>query len=148
MSALGSRADAVRVARLALLSAAAKAPGFSFKFSDLKFDKTPSQLLEEKAFALGGKVTPKTLMLADITARMIDKNSNATRLVEKLRLKGFVKREVCKNNRRQVDILITEKGITLLSKIDKHSEEWMETLKNISKTEAQDLNRILDKLRG
>ena len=91
---------------------------------------------------------PKTLMLADITARMIDKNSNATRLVEKLRLKGFVKREVCKNNRRQVDILITEKGITLLSKIDKHSEEWMETLKNISKTEAQDLNRILDKLRG
>ena len=47
---------------------------------------------------------PKPLMLADITGRMIDKSSNATRLVEKLRQKGFLKREICDNNRRQVDI--------------------------------------------
>jgi DNA-binding MarR family transcriptional regulator len=91
---------------------------------------------------------PKAMMLAEISCRMIDKNSNATRLVEKLRLKGFVKREICENNRRQVDIMITEKGLTLLSKIDKGSEEWMAILKNISKSEAQELNRILDKLRG
>lgn len=91
---------------------------------------------------------PKAMMLAEISCRMIDKSSNATRLVEKLRMKGFVKREICENNRRQVDIMITEKGLTLLSKIDKGSEEWMAMLKNISKSEAQELNRILDKLRG
>jgi DNA-binding MarR family transcriptional regulator len=91
---------------------------------------------------------PKAMMLAEIACRMIDKSSNATRLVEKLRMKGFVKREICENNRRQVDIMITEKGLTLLSKIDKGSEEWMAILKNISKSEAQELNRILDKLRG
>src|SRR5882762_11173247 len=50
---------------------------------------------------------PNKLMLAEITNRMIDKSSNATRLVEKLRQKGLVKREVCEANRRQVDISIT-----------------------------------------
>jgi DNA-binding MarR family transcriptional regulator len=91
---------------------------------------------------------PKALMLADITSRMIDKSSNATRLVEKLRIKGFVKREICENNRRQVDIFITPKGLDTLSKIDKESDAWLTTLKNITKSEAQEANRILDKLRG
>lgn len=91
---------------------------------------------------------PKTMMLADITERMIDRNSNCTRLVEKLRQKGLVSRELCENNRRQVDISITEKGLSLLMKIDKESESWLANLKNITKAEAQDLNRMLDKLRG
>lgn len=91
---------------------------------------------------------PKAMMLAEVTCRMIDKNSNATRLVEKLRQKGLLKREICENNRRQVDISITEKGLSALKKIDAEAEAWMETLKGISKPEAQELNRILDKLRG
>jgi DNA-binding MarR family transcriptional regulator len=91
---------------------------------------------------------PKALRLGDITCRMIDKNSNATRLVEKLRQKSLVTREICENNRRQVDISITEKGLKVLKQIDEDQSEWLATLKNISKTEAQELNRILDKLRG
>lgn len=91
---------------------------------------------------------PKKLMLADITARMLDKNSNATRLVEKLRQKELVNREICENNRRQVDISITEKGLAVLKKIDSEQQEWLDQLKHISKAEAQELNRILDKLRG
>lgn len=91
---------------------------------------------------------PRAMMLADITSRMLDKSSNATRLVEKLRQKALVKREVCKNSRRQVDIVITPKGLEVLSKIDKESDSWLATLKNISKAEAQELNRVLDKLRG
>lgn len=91
---------------------------------------------------------PKPLMLSEVTCRMIDKNSNATRLVEKLRQKGLLNREICENNRRQVDISITEKGLDVLKKIDFEAEVWIETLKIISKTEAEELNRILDKLRG
>ena len=91
---------------------------------------------------------PKPSMLATVTCRMIDKSSNATRLVEKLRLKGLVKREICEGNRRQVDIFITDKGLAILKKVDSEESEWIVTLKNISKTEAQELNRILDKLRG
>ena len=91
---------------------------------------------------------PKKMMLADIAGRMIDKSSNATRLVEKLKQKGLAKREICEDNRRQVDIMITSKGLDLLARIDKDSDSWATMLRNISKTEAQELNRILDKVRG
>lgn len=91
---------------------------------------------------------PEKLMLSEITSRMIDKSSNCTRLVEKLRQKNLVKREICADNRRQVEISITDKGLTILKKIDAQGSEWLSTLKNITKAEAQELNRILDKLRG
>lgn len=91
---------------------------------------------------------PETMMLADITCRMIDRNSNATRLVEKLRQKGLVTREVCEDNRRQVDIGITDKGLNLLKKVDQDAESWLALLKNITQAEAKELNRVLDKLRG
>jgi len=91
---------------------------------------------------------PNKLMLAEITNRMIDKNSNATRLVEKLRQKSLVKRELCEANRRQVDISITEKGLSLMKLIDAEESQWIDSLKNISKSEAVELSRLLDKLRG
>ncbi len=91
---------------------------------------------------------PSKMMLAEITRRMIDKSSNATRLVEKLRQKGLVDREPCENNRRQVDITITIAGLDLMKKIDAEEGYWLETLKGITKAEAVELNRILDKLRG
>lgn len=91
---------------------------------------------------------PKPLMLGNVTCRMVDKSSNATRLVEKLRQKGYVKRELCETNRRQVDILITDKGLALLTKIDNEAEEWLDTMKGITKAEALELNRLLDKLRS
>lgn len=90
---------------------------------------------------------PKALMLAAITSRMLDKNSNATRLVEKLRHKGLVEQKVCEGNRRQVDISITPRGRQVLKSIDQESNGWSFLQKNITKGEAQKLNRILDKLR-
>jgi len=110
-----------------------------------RFDVTPEQY---NVLRILRGSHPETMMLADITCRMIDKNSNATRLVEKLRQKGLVTREICENNRRQVDIGITDKGLNTLKKIEAAADEWMSTLKNVSRSEAQELNRILDKLRG
>jgi DNA-binding MarR family transcriptional regulator len=92
--------------------------------------------------------SPNPLMLSDISGRMIDKNSNATRLVEKLRLKNLVKREVCENNRRQVDIVITKKGLDLLADIDKEADTWFNSMKSLTKSEAEQLNEALDKLRS
>ncbi|MBX2960906.1 MAG: MarR family transcriptional regulator [Cyclobacteriaceae bacterium] len=109
------------------------------------FDVTPEQF---NVLRILRGSHPKPMMLADITCRMIDKNSNATRLVEKLRLKGLVKREICKNNRRQVDISVTDKGLSLLAKIDRASDTWQSTLKNLTKAETQQMNFLLDKLRG
>jgi DNA-binding MarR family transcriptional regulator len=91
---------------------------------------------------------PKKLMLFDIASRMIDKNSNATRLVEKLRTNNLVTREQCPDNRRQVDIAITQKGLDLLAEIDKETDTWLKTFKNLSIAEFKSLNGLLDKLRG
>ena len=91
---------------------------------------------------------PKKLMLFDIASRMIDKNSNATRLVEKLRLNGLVTREQCPDNRRQVDIAITAKGLELLAEIDKENEDWHKMLKTLNNAECKQINALLDKLRG
>lgn len=91
---------------------------------------------------------PKPLMLSDIASRMIDKNSNATRLVEKLRIKGLVKREICESNRRQVDISVTKKGLDLLTDIDTLADKWFDNMKTLTKTEAQSVNELLDKLRS
>ena len=90
---------------------------------------------------------PKPMMLSDISGRMLDRSSNATRLVEKLRQKNLVKREICPDNRRQVDIMITEAGLGTLTAIDNGCQEWMSSVKNLSEQEALELNRILDKVR-
>lgn len=110
-----------------------------------KFGITPEQF---NVLRILRGSAPKPMMLADITARMIDKNSNCTRLVEKLRQKGFVNREICENNRRQVDISITEKGLLVLKRIDADVPEWTRAMEKISKAEAKELNRLLDKLRS
>jgi DNA-binding MarR family transcriptional regulator len=90
---------------------------------------------------------PNPMMLGDIASRMIDKNSNATRLVDKLLTKGLVKREINEQNRRQVDIEITPTGMDLLTVIDKDVDSWLELFKTISGNEAKALNDTLDKLR-
>jgi DNA-binding MarR family transcriptional regulator len=109
------------------------------------YDITPEQYNVMRILR-GSHPTP--MMLTDITSRMLNKSSNATRLVEKLRQKSLVRREICKDNRRQVDISITDKGLVMLKKIDGESAAWMTGLKRITKAEATELNRILDKLRS
>jgi len=90
---------------------------------------------------------PQPIMLSDITCRMIDKSSNATRLVEKLRLKGMVTRHICEANRRQVDILITKSGLGVLTEIDNARNGIESITKSITEAEAKELSRILEKLR-
>lgn len=89
---------------------------------------------------------PKPATVNLLIDRMLNKMSNASRLVEKLRLKYFVERVQCSKDRRAVDVVITQKGLDLLTLLD--SEDSMDTVGNITKPEAQELNRILDKLRG
>jgi DNA-binding MarR family transcriptional regulator len=92
--------------------------------------------------------SPKPMMLGDIASRMIDKNSNATRLVEKLRLKNLIQREICDNNRRQVDITITTKGLELLAEIDSEAANWSKSMGSLSLQEATLMNETLDRIRS
>lgn len=89
---------------------------------------------------------PATVNL--LIERMLDKMSNASRIVDKLLAKKLAERKSCSNDRRCVDVIITDKGLKMLSKIDDLFEKWECELKNISVKEAKELNRLLDKLRG
>lgn len=80
--------------------------------------------------------------------RMLDKMSNASRLVEKLKLKGLVDRKISEKDRRQVDVLITLKGLHLLEEMDVNFTKIYNDYNRVSLEEAFELNRILDKLRG
>ena len=110
-----------------------------------KFNLTPEQF---NVLRILRGCHPTAMRLSDITERMLDRSSNCTRLVEKLRLKGFVTRKICESNRRQVDISITSSGLELLSAIDKEYKQWLSDLQSISESEARELNHILDKLRS
>jgi DNA-binding MarR family transcriptional regulator len=86
--------------------------------------------------------------VSSIQDRMLNKMSNASRLVEKLKLKDLVKREECPSDRRQVDVLITEKGLELLKQLEIQVEEGNRQFVNLTELEANQLNDLLDKLRG
>lgn len=83
-----------------------------------------------------------------LTERMIDKMSNASRLVEKLKNKGLVNRLGCPNDRRQVEIFITEKGLEVIEASTQALEKLIKSTQLITEEEARELNRILDKMRG
>ncbi|WP_293873097.1 MarR family transcriptional regulator [Flavobacterium sp.] len=83
-----------------------------------------------------------------IQERMLSKSSNTTRLIDKLLLKEYVTREVCPNNRRKIEILITEKGLAVLTELDPvviaHEQLFAN---NLSAEELQQLNILLEKYR-
>lgn len=83
-----------------------------------------------------------------IQVRMLDKMSNASRLVEKLRSKGLVERTICENDRRAVDVLITRKGLDLLANLDLAEDTWQNKLHHLKEDKARQLNGLLDGLRG
>ncbi len=84
-----------------------------------------------------------------IKGRMIDRAPNATRLTDKLIAKGLVERERGAEDRREIHVRISAKGLDLLSRIDVQNRELGEAhLKDLNDTDARELNRILDKWRG
>jgi DNA-binding MarR family transcriptional regulator len=82
-----------------------------------------------------------------IQERMLDKNSNASRLIDKLNEKELVDRVGCKNDRRQVEVFITEKGLDLLASLDELVALQEENAINLSHKESEILNELLNKLR-
>ncbi|HNW00388.1 MAG TPA: MarR family transcriptional regulator [Chitinophagales bacterium] len=80
--------------------------------------------------------------------RMLDKMSNASRLVDKLDAKGLVERRKCAADKRQVDVAITKKGMKLLEQIDKEIGNLDNMVGSLSKQEAKTMNELLDKMRG
>lgn len=82
-----------------------------------------------------------------IQDRMLDKQSNASRLIDKLQDKELVLRLVCPNDKRQMDITITNKGLEMLTELDE-KVNMQESKLVISDEEADFMNDILNKIRN
>lgn len=93
----------------------------------------------------GMRPDPATVKL--LIERMIDKNSNASRLVDKLLKKGLVERHACKEDRRRVDVFITDAGMCLIDEIATLIENDT-TYHHLTDEEAVLLSDLLDKMRG
>jgi DNA-binding MarR family transcriptional regulator len=84
-----------------------------------------------------------------IQERMLAKTSNTTRLVDKLLLKELVTRTVCKENRRKIEVLITAKGLSVLTELDPKVIEYENKIvQNLSNLELEQLNFLLEKIRN
>lgn len=94
----------------------------------------------------GQKGNPANMCI--IQERMLAKNSNTTRLIDKLLLKDLVTRNVCPDNRRKIEVLITQKGLDMLTELDPKVDEHEKLFaNNLTEEELTLLNTLLEKYR-
>ena len=91
---------------------------------------------------------PKSANLGLIKERMLDKMSDASRIVERLRVKRLVTRRQSKTDRREVEIMISAKGLQMLEVTDVEIQEIYKLFDRLSHDELEQLNNLLDKLRN
>lgn len=89
---------------------------------------------------------PSTVNL--LIDRMLDKSSNASRIVDRLEQKGLVERKQCAGDRRAVDVYISKQGLDLLEEIDVKMDAWEAAQDSMSEEESKLLNTLLDKMRN
>jgi len=94
---------------------------------------------------LRGSLIP--LSTLQIRERMLDKMSDSSRIVDRLIIKGLVKKLICKTDKRLVDVTITSKGLNILEKLDVQEDKMEKIVKALTKSEAKTLNKLLDKIR-
>lgn len=92
---------------------------------------------------------PNRISIKEIKVRMIDKMSDVSRLVERMRKKGLVERVPSDHDRRSVEVSIAGKGLGILYEISQVMDTHRNLgLQNLSKEEAEVLNNLLDKIRS
>jgi len=90
---------------------------------------------------------PEPLSTLQIRERMLDKMSDTSRIVDRLVVKGLVKKATCGKDKRLVDVIITDKGKALLEKLDACGDHVDDIMANLNENEAEMLSGLLDKLR-
>jgi DNA-binding MarR family transcriptional regulator len=91
---------------------------------------------------------PEAITVTFIRDRMLDRMSDASRLVEHLRKKELVIRTTAGSDRRRMDVVITEKGLALLEEIEKENDQMDKRLATLDEQEVVQLNFLLDKFRN
>jgi MarR family 2-MHQ and catechol resistance regulon transcriptional repressor len=90
---------------------------------------------------------PESISTSAIRERMLDRSSDASRIVDRIHRQGLVEKSVCLADKRLVDVRISQKGLDLLAKIDLKNDEMDHLLGDLNEEEARQLNHLLDRIR-
>lgn len=90
----------------------------------------------------------KPISTSDIRERLLDKMADTSRMVDRLCQKGLVERSTCHNDKRLVDVKLSDKGGQLLDQIDAQNHSMDDLIRLLSEEEANQLSELLDKIRG
>ena len=90
---------------------------------------------------------PESITPTEIKSRMLDRNSDVSRLLERLSAKNLIVKKTCPNDKRASDVNITQQGLELLSEIEKHQKE-LDGVLTLTAEEANQLSDLLDKSRS
>ncbi len=88
------------------------------------------------------------LTINSIIDRMLDKMSNASRLVDKLFLRDYVTRVENKADRRACDVAITQAGRNAILEVEKELNDLQSSMSKLSDADAENLSNLLDNMRG
>jgi DNA-binding MarR family transcriptional regulator len=82
-----------------------------------------------------------------IREHMLDKMSDTSRIVERLLKKDLVNKQVCLTDKRLVDVTISGKGVQLLQRLDKKTNDLDSIISNLTSEDMDKINQLLDKIR-
>ncbi|OIP02039.1 MAG: MarR family transcriptional regulator [Bacteroidetes bacterium CG2_30_33_31] len=125
---------------------------FTSKLLIYSFEKTLKQhKITEPQYnilkVLRGNISEGPLSIGFLKERMLDKNSDVSRIIDKLLTKNLIKRAENPIDRRQKNIEISESGLSLLGNMDSCELKVDALLSKLNETEIKELNRLLDKIR-
>ena len=90
---------------------------------------------------------PEQMCVRDVVGRMIEKNSNVPRIIDRLELKKLVKRSTSPNDKRETAISLTEAGINILELATGKVNKVFEDTIVMNETSAEALNKLLEEIR-
>lgn len=90
---------------------------------------------------------PEQMCVKDIACRMIEKNSNVPRIIDRLELKKLVRRATSELDKRETVITLTQSGIAILQASTLVLTKVWDQHLTICDTDAAALNQLLEKVR-
>jgi DNA-binding MarR family transcriptional regulator len=90
---------------------------------------------------------PEQMCVKDIACRIIEKNSNVPRIIDRLELKKFVRRSASLNDKRETAIVLTPAGINILDIATAKVNKVFENFVVMDESSANTLNKLLEKIR-
>ncbi len=90
---------------------------------------------------------PDSLLTLEIADRMIEQAPGITRLLDRLELRGLIRRERCSSDRRRVHCWITDEGLRILNELDPRMDAADDAIGVIGENKIARLIKLLDEIR-